>query len=456
MRLHILGICGTFMAGIALLAKQMQLEISGSDANIYPPMSNHLAENGITVFEGYTVKQLSPHPDLVIMGNAMTRGNPCVEYVLNENIPYVSGPMWLAENILKNRHVLAVAGTHGKTTVSSLLSWILEYAGLNPGFLIGGIPKNFNISARLGSQDFFVIEADEYDTAFFDKRSKFIHYHPRTLILNNLEFDHADIFPDLDAIKIQFAYLLRTIPSQGLIICPKKDKNLSAVLARGCWTPIEYTGDQKDYPAQVWQTKLLKIDASQFAVYYKNVKQGEVSWTLLGDHNAANAINAIAAAHHIGVNPILAIEALNQFRGVKRRLEIFKQINGITLYDDFAHHPTAIASTLSGLRKQVGKKRILVILESATHTMRSGIHKETLGPSLNDGDKVWLMRPKPDWGVERLVQTASIPIFICDTVVDIINSVVKEARSSDHIVIMSNSGFDNIHKKLAHALENRG
>lgn len=455
MRLHILGICGTFMAGIALLAKQKKLKITGSDANIYPPMSYHLAEHGITVFEGYHEKQLSPHPDLVIMGNTMKRGNPCVEYVLNQGIPYISGPQWLAEHVLKNRHVLAVAGTHGKTTLSSLLSWILEYADLNPGFLIGGIPKNFNTSARLGDETFFVIEADEYDTAFFDKRSKFLHYHPQTLILNNLEFDHADIFPNLEAIKTQFAYLLRTVPSSGLIICPKIDKNLQAVLTQGCWTPIEYTGADED-PNIIWQTKLLKSDASQFAVDYKNVTEGEINWPLLGAHNAANAICAIAAAHHIGVKPRLAIEALNQFQGVKRRLEIYQQINGMTLYDDFAHHPTAIASTLAGLRKKIGTQRILVILELNTHTMRSGAHRETLGPSLHDANRVWLMRPNQDWGITQIVKTTSVPIFICDSITDIIKKVAKEARSSDHIVIMSNSGFAGIHEKLALALANRG
>ena len=452
MRLHILGICGTFMAGIALIAKQKNLEVTGSDANIYPPMSIHLSEHKIPVFEGYDEKNLLPHPDLVIMGNAMTRGNPCVEYVLNKNIPYLSGPQWLAENVLRKYHVLAVSGTHGKTTVSSLLSWILEYAGLNPGFLIGGISKNFNSSARLGTEDFFVIEADEYDTAFFDKRSKFIHYHPKTLILNNLEFDHADIFPNLDAIKTQFSYLLRTVPSHGLIICPKNDKNLQNVLSRGCWTPIEYTGNEENNDV-IWRTTLLKADASQFTIHYKNIEQGIVNWSLIGDHNAANAINAIAAAHHIGVNPKNAISALNQFQGIKRRLEIYKKVNGITLYDDFAHHPTAIATTLVGLRKKIGNKRILVILESGTHTMRSGIHRETLGPSLQEADKVWLMRPEQDWGIERLLETTSIPIVICDSVTDIIQKVVKEVQTSDHIVIMSNSAFDNIHEKLARALE---
>ena len=452
MRLHILGICGTFMAGIALIAKQKNFVVTGSDINIYPPMSIHLAEHKIPVFEGYDEKNLRPHPDLVIMGNTLTRGNPCVEYVLNQNIPYISGPQWLAENILLKYHVLAVSGTHGKTTVSSLLAWILEFAGLNPGFLIGGISNNFKSSARLG-KDFFVIEADEYDTAFFDKRSKFIHYHPKTLIINNLEFDHADIFMNLDAIQTQFSYLLRTVPSQGLIICPKKDKNLQNVISRGCWTSIEYTGNLKNNDV-IWRTTLLKDDASRFTIYFKNKKQGEVHWSLIGDHNVANAIIAIAAAHHIGVSPNIAIAALNQFQGIKRRLEIYKKVNGITLYDDFAHHPTAIATTLAGLRKKIGnKKRILVILEAGTHTMRSGTHRDTLAPSLQNANSVWLLRPQADWDFEQAFQTSSIPIFICDSITDIIQKVVKEAKKYDHIVIMSNRGFGNMHEKLAQALE---
>lgn len=453
MRLHILGICGTFMTGIALIAKEKKFDIAGSDANIYPPMNTLLAEHKIPVFEGYDEKNLSPNPDLVIMGNAMKRGNPCVEYVLNKNIPYISGPQWLAENVLKKYHVLAVSGTHGKTTVSSLLSWILEYAGLHPGFLIGGLSKNFDSSARLGKkEDFFVIEADEYDTAFFDKRSKFLHYRPKTLVINNLEFDHIDIFPNLDAVKTQFSYLLRTVPNKGLIICPKKDKNIQTVISHGCWTPIEYTGDSKKNDT-IWKTKLLKKDASQFAIYYKNINQGEVHWSLIGDHNVANAISALAAAHHVGVNPKKAIDALNQFQGIKRRLEVYKKINGITLYDDFAHHPTAIAATLDSLRKKIGNERIIVILESGTHTMRSGIHQKTLGPSLQNANKVWLMRPKQDGWIEFILQTTSTPISICDSIPDIVQKVAKEARSSDHIVIMSNSAFGNILKKLAQALE---
>ncbi|MES2141357.1 MAG: UDP-N-acetylmuramate:L-alanyl-gamma-D-glutamyl-meso-diaminopimelate ligase [Pseudomonadota bacterium] len=447
MRLHILGICGTFMAGIALLAKEKGFTVTGSDANAYPPMSIHLQEQDISVFEGYdNLDQFSPRPDLIIMGNTMKRGNPCVEYVLNEEIPYTSGPQWLAENVLNDRHVLAIAGTHGKTTVTSLLSWILEYAGLNPGFLIGGVAKNFTTSARLGNK-YFILEADEYDTAFFDKRPKFIHYHPRTLILNNLEFDHVDIFPDLNAIKLQFAYLLRTVPSEGLIICPKEDKNLQAVLSQGCWTPVEYTGTGSH-----WQTKLIKLDASQFTVSFKDRIEGEVSWELLGQHNASNALAAIVAANHIGIEPNKAITALNKFQGIKRRLEIYKKINDIMIYDDFAHHPTAIASTLAGLRQRVDKERILVVLQCSTHTMRSGIHSKTLGPSLKDADKVWLLRPKQDWNIEECNKPDSVSIKICDSISTLIKDLAKEAKMNDHIVIMSNSGFESLHEKLVYAL----
>lgn len=445
MRLHILGICGTFMSGIALLAKEKGFSITGSDANIYPPMSTHLQEQAISIFEGYdNIDQFSPLPDLVIIGNTMRRGNPSVEYVLNKGIPYISGPQWLAENVLRGRHVLAVAGTHGKTTVTSLLSWILEYAGLNPGFLIGGIAKNFKTSARLGSDPFFIIEADEYDTAFFDKRPKFMHYRPNTLILNNIEFDHADIFPDLDAIKLQFSYLLRTVPSEGLVISPKEDKNVQAVLSKACWTPINYVGTDA-----TWDAKLKNPAANQFTVILDHQEQGEVNWNLLGKHNVANALNAIAAANHIGIKPSQAIEALNQFQGIKRRLEVYKQINEITLYDDFAHHPTAIAFTLAGLRQHVGKERILVILQCNTHTMRLGVHSKTLGPSLNEADKVWLIKPTQDWYVE---QNANVPMQICDSLASMVESIAKETKPHDHIVIMGNANSNTLHEKLVHAL----
>ncbi len=435
------------MAGIASLAKEKGFAVTGSDVNIYPPMSTQLREQVIPFFEGYdNLNQFFPRPDLVIMGNTMKRGNPCVEYVLNEKIPYISGPQWLAENVLNDRHILAVAGTHGKTTVSSLLSWILEYVGLNPGFLIGGIAKNFKTSARLGNK-YFVIEADEYDTAFFDKRPKFIHYHPHTLILNNLEFDHADIFPDLNAIKLQFSYLLRTVPSNGLIICPKEDKNLHSVLSQGCWTPIEYTGSDSH-----WQTKLIKLDASQFTLYFKEKIEGEVNWKLLGQHNVSNALTAIVAANHIGIEPSTAIAALNKFQGIKRRLEVYKKINNITIYDDFAHHPTAIESTLAGLRQRVGADRILVVLQCGTHTMRSGVHRKTLGPSLKDADKVWLIRSQQDWDIEQCAQTAPISLKICDSVSTLVQDLAKEVRAHDNIVIMSNTGFESLHTKLVSTL----
>ncbi|MDQ8039785.1 MAG: UDP-N-acetylmuramate:L-alanyl-gamma-D-glutamyl-meso-diaminopimelate ligase, partial [Rickettsiella sp.] len=323
--------------------------------------------------------------------------------------------------------------------------WILEYAGLNPGFLIGGVAKNFKTSARLGDK-YFVIEADEYDTAFFDKRPKFIHYHPSTLILNNLEFDHADIFADLNAIKLQFSYLLRTIPNKGLILCPKEDKNLQAVLSKGCWTPVEYIGANS-----AWQTTELKSDASHFTVLFKDKIKGNVDWNLLGKHNVSNALIAIAAANHIGIEPSTAIAALNRFQGIKRRLEIYKQINKITIYDDFAHHPTAIASTLAGLRQHVGKERILVILQCGTHTMRSGVHNKTLGPSLRDADKVWLIQPQ-NWNIKECLHTATIPIQICDSASALVQALAKEAHAHDHIIIMSNSGFESLHEKLVHAL----
>ncbi len=448
MRLHILGICGTFMAGIALLAKEKGHVVTGSDTNVYPPMSSHLLKQGIPIFDGYDdLSQFFSHPQLVIIGNTMKRGNPCVEYVLNKGLAYISGPQWLAENILNGRHVLAVAGTHGKTTVTSLLSWIMQYAGLNPGFLIGGIAKNFSTSARLGKHPFFIIEADEYDTAFFDKRPKFIHYHPRTLILNNLEFDHADIFSDLRAIQLQFSYLLRTVPGEGLVILPKEDKNLQDVLSQGCWTTVEYTGIDSD-----WRAEFIKSDASQFTVHYQQRKKGEIHWSLLGRHNVSNALAAIVAARHIGIEPSAAIAALNQFQGVKCRLEIYKKINQITIYDDFAHHPTAIASTLAGLRQHIVKGRILVILQCGTHTMRSGVHRDTLGPSLRDADKVWLIRPQLDWGIEQCAKMAPVPTQICDSLTALVQNLAQETKPYDHIVIMSNQGFDSIHEKLISAL----
>lgn len=448
MRIHILGICGTFMAGLAVLAKQLGHEVSGSDHNVYPPMSDQLLAQGIVLHQGYTAEVFKNAPDCVIVGNAISRGNPAFEYLLNHGVPYISGPQWLAENVLQQRWVLAVAGTHGKTTTTSMLAWILEFAGLQPGFLIGGIPENFGISARLGAAPFFVIEADEYDSALFDKRSKFIHYHPRTLILNNLEFDHADIFPNLDAIKTQFHHLLRTIPSQGLIIKPAHDSHIDDVINRGCWTPIQTISATSSAD---WHAQLHQSDGSTFQVFHKGQLQGEIKWPLLGLHNIHNALAAIAAAQHIGVAPQLACAALSAFKNVKRRLEIKAQFNGITIYDDFAHHPTAIATTLHGLRQHVGNNaRIIVVIELASNTMRSGVHKETLPDAFAEADQVLVARPKidQDWGVTEVAKAIKAPTQIYDNVDNIILALTASAQSGDHIVIMSNAGFDNIHNKL--------
>ncbi|MFV1973984.1 MAG: UDP-N-acetylmuramate:L-alanyl-gamma-D-glutamyl-meso-diaminopimelate ligase, partial [Thiohalobacterales bacterium] len=370
MHIHILGICGTFMGGIAQLARERGIEVSGSDANVYPPMSTQLLDSGIVLQEGYQSGHLEPVPDCVVVGNALSRGNPAVEHVLDTGLVYTSGPQWLAEHILADRWVIAVAGTHGKTSTASLLAWILEHAGLAPGFLIGGVPVNFGVSARLGSGPFFVVEADEYDTAFFDKRSKFVHYRPRTLVLNNLEYEHADIFPDLAAIQRQFHHLVRTVPGNGLIIENADDANLADMLATGCWTPREtFTVNGG---SAGWQASLVSADGSCFDVLFNDELQGRVEWEQLGLHNVQNALAAIAAARHAGVPAAQAIAALAEFRGIKRRLEVRGTVNGVTVYDDFAHHPTAIATTLAGLRNRVGAARILLVLEPRSNTMRMG------------------------------------------------------------------------------------
>jgi UDP-N-acetylmuramate: L-alanyl-gamma-D-glutamyl-meso-diaminopimelate ligase len=451
MRIHVLGICGTFMGGIALLAKQSGHEVSGSDMNVYPPMSTQLAAQGIKLMNGYDPAHLDPAIDCVIVGNVISRGNPVMEHILEHNIPYSSGPQWLAENILRDRWVLAVSGTHGKTTTTSLLTWILEHAGLNPGFLVGGVPENFGISARLGSSPFFVIEADEYDSAFFDKRPKFIHYHPKTAIMNNLEFDHADIFQNLEAIKQQFHYLVRTIPGNGLIVRMAEDANLESVLEKGCWTPITTFGG--DHGA--WQAKLNQADGSSFDVYYNQTKQGTAEWNLLGKHNVNNALAAIAAAHHAGVPIIRAIEALTLFKNVKRRLEVKGKANGMTLYDDFAHHPTAIATTLEGLRAKVGKEaRIIVVLEFGSYTMRSGVHKDHIKNALALADVVVCKRPDgDDWGLEQVLKQLPQPNSLHENVDSIVKDLARQIRSGDHVVVMSNSGFGGIHEKLLQAIQ---
>jgi len=454
LHIHILGICGTFMGGLAVIARQLGYQVSGSDQNVYPPMSTQLQQQGIQLMDGYRAENLDVEPDLVIIGNALSRGNPEVEAVLNKGLHYVSGPQWLAEHVLQDKWVLGVAGTHGKTTTASMLSWILEHQGFNPGFLIGGIPLNFGISARLdgGAENksgFFVIEADEYDSAFFDKRSKFVHYRPRTAILNNLEFDHADIFPDLDAIKRQFHHLVRTIPGEGLIISPECDANINDVLAMGCWTPVAKTAIDAD--AQ-WQAKLLKADGSQFSVIFENIGQGIVDWALTGEHNVYNALSAIVAANQIGILPKDAIAALGQFINVKRRMEVIARINGVTLYDDFAHHPTAIATTLDGLRKQVGQERIIVIVEPRSNTMRLGVHTETLAKSLGNADLAIIYQPQNlDWDLSKLLNYAN-NIQICQSLDEIIAQLKVEAASGGHFVLMSNGSFGGIYKRLQEEL----
>ncbi len=441
---HILGICGTFMAGIAALAQDKGFHVSGSDRQSYPPMSDFLAARNIAFTQGYDdLSFLHPRPDHVIIGNALKRGDPCVEAVLNAGIPYTSGPAWLASEILPGRRVIAIAGTHGKTTVTSLLSWILEAAGLNPGFLIGGIPANFEQSARLG-QEYFVVEADEYDTAFFDKRPKFMHYRPYGLILTNLEFDHADIFPDLVAIQLQFSYLLRTVPSAGFVIAPQNEPNLDTVFAKGCWTPWTRIGAEAE-----WSAQCDHADGRQFQVFYQNKYQGTVHWPLLGEHNVANALSALAAAQHLGLSSEQAISALSRFQGVKRRLEHYITIRDIHIYDDFAHHPTAIRTTLAGLRQHIGpQNRILVLLQCGTHTMRSHQHRATLRPALQIADHVWILSPQSDWEIDLCLEQTSIPIHIADSIAMLTKQLAETAQPGDYIVIMSNQSLDAVHKAL--------
>jgi UDP-N-acetylmuramate: L-alanyl-gamma-D-glutamyl-meso-diaminopimelate ligase len=451
MHIHILGICGTFMGGIALLAREQGITVSGADANVYPPMSTQLQQQGIVLTEGYDPVQLQPAPDCVVIGNAMSRGNPAVESVLNQGLAYTSGPQWLAEHVLHERWVLAVAGTHGKTTTASMLAWILESAGLAPGFLIGGVPANFGVSARAGRSPFFVVEADEYDTAFFDKRSKFVHYHPRTLVLNNLEYDHADIFPDLAAIETQFHHLVRTVPGNGRILCNAADASLSRVLARGCWTETECFAQAG--PDAPWQARLLAADGSQFEVRFEGAPAGIVQWSQIGTHNVNNALAAIAAARHAGVPVPQAIAALGAFEGVKRRMEVRGSVGGVTVYDDFAHHPTAIATTLQGLRHRVGSARILVLLEPRSNTMQLGVHRHALADSLQGADRVWLYQPPQlGWSLQEVAGAAAMPVEVAGSVDDLLQAVVAEARAGDHVLIMSNGGFGGIHEALLRSL----
>ena len=447
MHVHILGICGSFMGGIAAIAKSLGHKVTGSDKNVYPPMSTQLEALGIELTEGYCESQFDPAPDMVVIGNAMSRGNPAVEYVLNRNLPYTSGPQWLLDNLLKDRWVIGLSGTHGKTTTSSMVAWILEHAGLNPGYLIGGVPENFGVSARVGESPFFVIEADEYDSAFFDKRSKFVHYRPKTLVINNLEFDHADIFADLGAIQTQFHHLVRMVPENGLILTPNSTPAIEDMLKRGCWSSRQSLGKE-------WHAELLKKDGSEFNVLHNGVIAGAVTWSLLGQHNVDNALMAIAAAHHAGVTLPDAIEALSFFKNVKRRMEVKGEVNNITLYDDFAHHPTAIATTLDGLRKKVGNSRILAVLEPRSNTMKMGVHKDTLANSWQKADEVYLYEPENmDWSLGDSVAHSNAPTHCFRDVEKIVQRVCNVAQPGDHILVMSNGGFEGIHSRILDALK---
>jgi UDP-N-acetylmuramate: L-alanyl-gamma-D-glutamyl-meso-diaminopimelate ligase len=452
MHLHILGICGTFMGGIAAIAKQMGFRVSGCDANVYPPMSTQLTQLGIELKSGYLIEHLDDEPDLVIVGNAMARGNVMVEYILDRKIAYTSGPQWLLEHVLKDRWVLAVSGTHGKTTTSSMLTWILQYAGMEPGFLIGGVPQNFDCSARLGNAPFFVIEADEYDTAFFDKRSKFVHYRPNTLVINNMEFDHADIFHDISDIQRQFHHLIRMVPSNGLILSPKNEPAIAETLAMGCWTPTEYSVVEAD-KLLGWHAEKCIADGSEFIVSFKGVIQGRVNWALIGDFNIDNGLMAIAAARHAGVPSKVAIEALTSFINTKRRLELKGEVNQVRVFDDFAHHPTAIAKTLAGVRANVGSRRVMAILEPRSNTMKSGVHKDTLAKSLSDADMVFVYQGEQvKWSVETLIADCVQPCFVSQDIRQLVANIVANAQAGDTLVVMSNGGFGGIHDKLLLAL----
>ncbi len=461
MHIHILGIGGTFMGGVAAIAKAAGYRVTGADLNVYPPMSTQLQELGIDFIQGYGAEQLALRPDIVVVGNALSRGSPVVEAMLDRGMAYTSGPQWLAEQVLREKHVIAVAGTHGKTTTTAMLTWILEEAGLAPGFLVGGVPSNFDSTARLGKGPFFVIEADEYDTAFFDKRAKFVHYRPRTAILNNLEFDHADIYPDIAAIRRQFNQLLRTVPAAGRIIVNGEDTELATTLAMGCWSPRESfavvkaaggAGADAEWSAVIAPGSA----ASRFAVLCRGTTVAEVNWPLLGEHNVMNALAAIAAARHVGVPPERAARALGEFRGVKRRMEIRGVVDGVTVYDDFAHHPTAIATTLSGLRARVGGARIVAVLEARSNTMKLGVHREQMAPALALADRAWLLNP-PDigWDLPSAVAALGARASLAASVAELVKGLADDSRPGDHILVMSNGGFGGLHDKLLAALRAR-
>jgi UDP-N-acetylmuramate: L-alanyl-gamma-D-glutamyl-meso-diaminopimelate ligase len=459
MHIHILGICGTFMGGIAVLAKQAGHRVTGCDANVYPPMSTQLESQGIELIEGFDPSQTKLNADIYVIGNVVSRGNPLMEEILNLGLPYISGPQWLAENVLQGKWVLAVAGTHGKTTTASMLAWILEYAGLAPGFLIGGVPENFAVSARLpqapkqdakSTSPFFVIEADEYDTAFFDKRSKFVHYRPRTAILNNLEFDHADIFDDLPAIEKQFHHLVRTVPQQGLVVVNGREDSLKRVIDKGCWSACEAFGT-----AESWAIE--NVDAEgRCDIMFKGERQGNLSWDLMGEHNRMNALACIAAARHVGVAPCIAIEALSEFKNVKRRMETKGVVNNITVYDDFAHHPTAIETTLAGLRSKLDAAssgaRIIAVLEPRSNTMKLGVMKAALPASLKDADLVFCYGANLGWDAADALKPLGKKAQTFDDLEKLVQAIANNAKSGDHILVMSNGGFGGVHQKILNAL----
>lgn len=463
MHIHILGICGTFMGGLALIARAAGHKVTGCDMAVYPPMSTQLEEQGIDLIEGYGAEQIELKPDLFIIGNVVSRGNPLMEAILNHGLPYTSGPQWLGEQVLRQQHVLAVAGTHGKTTTSSMLAWILQYAGLEPNFLIGGIAENFGISARFDeSKKYFVIEADEYDTAFFDKRSKFVHYRPRTVVLNNLEFDHADIFEDLAAIQKQFHHLVRIVPESGRVIYPVAEKALQEVIAMGCWSEQSCLGNGTTEvdEGSAWNYRLIEESGSHFEVLHKNQSIAEIQWSLIGLHNVQNALAAISAAEHIGVEAKQACEALESFEGIKRRMELRDTIEQIAVYDDFAHHPSAIATTLAGLRKHVGDARIVAVLEPRSNTMKLGTMSARLPDALKLADVVFCYNETEGkhsirWDADRVFANMSQPTQIHHNLEQLVQAVAEAAQPGDHVLVMSNGGFGGFHDKLISNLKKK-
>ncbi len=452
MHIHILGICGTFMGGLAALAREAGHKVTGCDASVYPPMSEQLRALGIDLIEGFGAEQLALKPDMFVIGNVVTRGNPLMEAILDAGAAYTSGPQWLAEHVLQGRHVLAVAGTHGKTTTTSMLAWMLDQAGLAPGFLVGGVPLNFGVSARNGDGKSFVIEADEYDTALFDKRSKFVHYRPRTAVLNNLEHDHADIFPDLAAIETQFHHLVRTVPSSGRLVVNARDEALQRVLARGCWSEVQRFGTKREEPGGL----CARGEPQSFDVLRGSLKLGRVEWALLGEHNQMNALAAIAAAEHVGVAPDLACAALATFLSVRRRLELRGEAAGIKVYDDFAHHPTAMRTTIDGLRRKVGlNARILAAFEPRSNTMKLGTMKAQLPWALEEADLSFSLQGNYGWSVRDALAPMAATAVVADSVDALAAAIVHAARAGDHVLCMSNGGFGGIHDKLLAALAAR-